>query len=123
MGAKKLKQEPLPENTDALLAHGEAMATILADKRRRLGIGAEAEALLRSTIAAATFAIDTHLAVLAAVRKPGAPAHLLAEAKLRCDGKSARLRRRVRRSITRLSRHLRDRDLMRTAEYVLSLST
>ncbi len=117
-----MKREPVPEGTDALLAHGEAMATILAEKRRRLGIGAEAEALLRSSITAAIFAVNTHLAVLAAVRKTALSANLLAEATLRCDGKTVRLRRRIRRSIARLCRHLGDHDLIRAAEYVLSLS-
>lgn len=117
-----MKREPVPEGTDVLLEHGEAMARILAEKRRRLGIGTEAEALLRSSITAAISAINMYLAVLAAVRKTSLSAHLLAGAKLRCDAKTVRLRRRIRRSITRLCRHLGDHDLIRAAEYVLSLS-
>jgi hypothetical protein len=112
-----------PSHKDAFLAHGEAIAAILEEKQNKLGIRKEVEALLRDSFRAVAFAIDRYLVVLAGVPKSRMAISSLAEAKGPCDRRIMRLRRRVARSIARLCRRMSDHDLMRTAEYVLSISS
>ena len=108
---------------DGFLAHGETIAAILEEKQNKLGIRKQVEALLRDSFRAVAFAIDTYLLVLAGATKSRIAIRSLTEAKRPCDRKIMRLRRRVARSIARLCGHMSDHDLMRTAEYVLSISS
>jgi hypothetical protein len=114
------RRSPSRKDADNLLAFGEGITTILAESR---ALSTEAEALLRASIAAAAFAFDTYLAVLAGAKKSRLALSQLAQARSRCDRKIEQLRRRVSRSIEKLCRYMGDRDLTRTAEYVLSLSS
>ena len=115
-----MKRSPLPKDADELLAVAESVAATLSEYRDDLGMSIEVEALLRAGIAAATFSINTYMAVLAgAKRSPVAQSHLAA-ARSRCDRDIRQLRRRIMRSMTQLRRHVNDRGLPRTAEYVKS---
>jgi hypothetical protein len=105
-----MKTSPLPKDADALLAFAESIATALSEKCELLGVTTEVEAPLRAAIAAATFAGDTYVAVLAHVRKSPEGRSYLAEAKKRRDRSVEQLRRRVTRSIRHLSR-LNDEEL------------
>jgi hypothetical protein len=113
-----MKRSPLPEDADHLLAVGEAVAAVLSEKRDELGMSIEVEALLRASIAAATFSINAYIGVLAGARKSPVALSHLAAARSRCDRNIRQLRRRVMRSIGELYRHVSDRDLTGTAEYV-----
>lgn len=117
-----MKTKPLSEDADALLAMAQGVVTILSEKRDELGISTDVEALLRVGIAAATFAIDTYLAVLAGSQKSPLAMSLLTTAKTRCDRNIELLRRRLMRSITELCRLMDDEALMDVAEYVISVS-
>src|SRR5207253_2120956 len=64
-----MKRSPLPKDADELLAIAESVATTLSEYRNELGMSIEVEALLRAGIAAATFSINTYLAVLAGTKK------------------------------------------------------
>jgi hypothetical protein len=83
-----MKANALPEDADALLALAEAVATVLSEKQEYLGIGTEVEALLRAQTAAATFAINGYLAVVAGVKKSAAAQRYVAQAKARVIGVS-----------------------------------
>ena len=113
-----MKRRPLPKDADHMLAVGEAVAGVLAEKRSELGMSNEIEALLRASIAAATSSINAYVGALAGVKKSPAALSHLAAARSRCDRNIRQLRRRVIRSIGELYRHVSDRDLSRTAEYV-----
>jgi hypothetical protein len=105
-----MKRNPLPKDADQLLAVGEAVAAVLAENQDRWDVPTEVEALLRASIAAAAFAIDAYVAVLAGSDKsPVAMSHL-AEAKSRCDRSIRQLRRRVLRSVAQLRRHMSGRE-------------
>ena len=106
-----MKANPLPEDADALVAFAEGVATVLSEKRDELGIRTDVEALLRASIAGATFAINRYLAILAGAKKSPVAQGYLAEAKTRCDRNIKQLRRRVTRSIARPCRHMKDKDL------------
>jgi len=80
-----MKTNPLAEHADALVALAESIATVLSEKHEELCISTEFEALLRASIAAATFAIDTYLAVLSGIKQSPAAFAYVAEAKTRCD--------------------------------------
>ena len=67
-----MKTISLSEETDELIARAQAIATVLAEKRDELGISTDVEALLRASIAAATYAINGYVALTAA-RNPGSP--------------------------------------------------
>jgi hypothetical protein len=106
-----MKRSPLPEEADQLLAFSEAVAAVLSEKRNELAMSTESEALLRASIAAATFSINAYIGVLAGARKsPVARSHLAA-ARSRCDRSIRQLRRRVNRSIGELYRHVGEREL------------
>ena len=109
-----MKQNPLPRDADELLAVGEALAAVLAENQQ-WDIPAEVEALLRASIAAAAFAIDAYVAVLAGSHKSPVAMNHLAEAKLRCDRSIRQLRRRVLRSVAELRRHMSGREFARIA--------
>ena len=110
-----MKQNPLPKDADELLAVGEAVAAVLAENQDRRNIPTEVEALLRASIAAAAFAIDAYVAVLAGSHKSPVAMNHLAEAKLRCDRSIRQLRRRVLRSVAELRRHMSGREFARIA--------
>src|SRR5438046_401424 len=114
-----LRGNPLPEDADALVALAESIATVLSEKHNELGISTDIEALLRASIAAATFAIDTYLAVLSGIQKSPEAFGYVAQAKTRCDRNIRQLRRRVTRSISQLCRHMNDKDLVKVANYAL----
>ena len=99
-----MKTSPLPKDPDALLAFAESIATALSEKQSLLGIASEIEAPLRAAIAAATFAIDMYVAVLAHAEKSPVGRSYVAEAKRRRDRGIEQLRRRVIRSIGHLCR-------------------
>ena len=116
-----MKQSPLPENADALLAFGQSVATVLSEKRQELGISKEVEALLRASLGSATYAINTYLAVLAGARKSPKALRHLKEARRRCNYSVRQLNRRIMRSIAQLCRTMSTEDLTRTARYVAAL--
>jgi hypothetical protein len=111
----KMKQNSLPKDADELLARGEAVAAVLAENQEQWDIPAEAEALLRASIAAASYAIDAYVAVLAGSQKSPEAMSYLAEAKSRCDRSIRQLRRRVLRSVSELRRHMSGREFARSA--------
>jgi hypothetical protein len=120
---ENMKTKPLSEDVDALVGLAEGIATVLSQKRDDLGISTDVEALLRASIAAATFGINTYIAVLAGATKSPLATSFVATAKTRCDRNIEHLRRRVTRSITELCRLMDDEDLLEVAEYVVSISS
>ena len=100
----------LPEDADALVGFAEAIATVLSEKDEELGISRDVEALLRASIAAATFAIDSYAAVVAGGKKSLLAHRCMAEAKRRCYRSVDQLRRRVTRSISHLCRLMEEKD-------------
>ena len=106
-----MKTNPLAEDADALLALAESIATVLSEKHEELCISTESEALLRASIAAAAFAIDTYLAVLSGIKKSPAAFAYVAEAKTRCD-----------RNIAQLCRHMSNNDFIKVADYATLIS-
>jgi hypothetical protein len=110
-----MKVTPLPSDADALLAFAETIATVLSEKRDALGSSTQVEALLRASIAAASFATNRYLVLIAAGRKSPAAQVYLAEARRRCYRSVEQLRRRVTRSIAHLCRLMDEKDLL---EYV-----
>ena len=117
-----MRTNPLPDDADELVALAQAIATVLSEKRDELGISTDFEALLRVSIAAARYAIDRYVAVLAGLTKSPVAFSYLAEARTRCDRTITRLRRRVTKCIVQLCRHLDDRELLGVAQYVLAAS-
>jgi hypothetical protein len=91
---------------------------VLAEKQTELGISIDFEALLRVSIAAATYAIDRYIAVLSGVTKSPVAVSCLNEARTRCNRTITHLRRQVTRCIGRLCRHLDERELLKVARYV-----
>jgi hypothetical protein len=110
-----VKQNSLPKDADELLALGEAVAAVLAENQQQWDIPTEVEALLRASIAAAAFAIDAYVAVLAGSQKSPEAMSYLAEARSRCDRNIRQLRRRVLRSVAELRRHMSGREFVRAA--------
>ena len=108
----------LSEDTDELIARAQAIATVLAEKRDELGISTDVEALLRASIAAATYAINGYLALTAAAKKSGIPMGYLSEAKARCNRKIQLLRRRVIRAVAELSRLMDKNEARKAARYI-----
>ena len=113
----KMKGNALPEGADALLAFAEAIATVLAEKHEELDMDTDVEALLRASIAAATFAIDAYIGILAGAKRSRVAQGCLREAKARCYRSVEQLRRRVRYSIAHLSRVVDEKQLVRGLEY------
>ena len=110
-----MKQNPLPNDADELLAVGDAVAAVLAENQDRWNIPTEVEALLRASIAAAEFAIDAYVAVHAGSHKSPVAMSLLGEAKSRCERSIRQLRRRVLRSVAQIRRHMSGREFARAA--------
>ena len=117
-----MKTNPLHPGADLLLAIAESVAWVLADKQEELGIESDAEALLRSSMAAAETGINRYLTFAAAGEKSPEARMFLAEAKVRCDRSIALLRRRVTRSIAQLCRIMNDEDLTSVAQHVIAVS-
>ena len=63
------ENEPITEDADALIAQGQAIATVLAEKREQLGISIDPEALLRASLERTTCAINGYVALVAAANK------------------------------------------------------
>src|ERR1041385_3253546 len=99
-----MKVSPLPEDADALIAFAEGIATVLSEKKEELDIRTEVEALLRASIASATFAVSTYLVVIASAKKSAVAQGYVALAKARCGCSIEQLRRRLTRTIGHLSR-------------------
>jgi hypothetical protein len=117
-----MKTNPLPEDVDQLLALAESIATVLSEKRDELGISTDFEALLRVSIAAATYAIDRYIAVLSGITKSPVAVNYLNEARVRCERRITQLRRRVTKTIGKLCRQLDHREFLGVARYVLAVS-
>jgi hypothetical protein len=118
-----VKRKTVNESEDVLLTLGQSLASELAEKRHELTIQAEVDVVLRASISAALLGIRTYLAVLSAEEQSPVTQSRLAQAVLQCQGTTAKLRRRVARSIARLCRHLSDAELIRTAECVVAFSS
>ena len=116
-----MKMNALPADTAELLALAEDIAALLDEKREVLELSIDLEALLRASIAAAAFAINTYLAALADRKSPDAQRHL-PEAKRRCDQSIKQLRRRVSRTILQLRRYLKDQELKSVTRYDVARS-
>src|SRR5215831_8405261 len=116
-----MKRKPLLKDADALVALAESIAAVLSEKREVLGIGPDVETLLRASTSAATFAIDTYLAVLSGAPKSLEARRHLATAKSRCHRKIELLRRRVERSIAVLRRPIDDQGIVRVTNQVVSI--
>jgi hypothetical protein len=106
-----MKITPLPEDAEALIAFAEAIATVLSEKKEELGISTEVEALLRASIASATFGVSTYLVVIAGAKKSTVAQGYVALAKARCDRSLQTLRRRLTRTIAHLSRLIERKHL------------
>jgi uncharacterized protein (DUF58 family) len=117
-----MRTNPLPDDADELVALAQSIATVLSEKRDELGISTDFESLLRVSIAAARYAIDRYVAVLAGAPKSPVAFSCLAEARTRCDRTIVRLRRRVTKCIAQLCRHLDDQELLGVVQYVLAVS-
>jgi len=112
----------LPPDTDTLLCVAESLAWALAERREELGMDADAEALLRASIAAASFGIDRYFTLAAAGDKSPVALSFVAEAKARCHRSIEQLRRRLTRSIAHLCRIMDAADLTSVAEHVIAVS-
>ena len=110
-----MKRNPLLKNADELLALGETVAAVLAENQKRWDIPTEVEAVLRARIAAAAFAIDADVAVLAGSHKSSVAMSHLAEAKSRADRSIRQWSRRVLRSVAQLRRRMSGREFARAA--------
>jgi hypothetical protein len=113
-----MKRKPLLKDADALVELAESIAAVLSERRDVLGIGPDVESLLRASTSAATFAIDTYLAVLSGAQKSMEARRHLATAKSRCHRKIELLRRRVERSIGVLRRHMNGHEIKVTTRVV-----
>src|SRR5215831_9371583 len=111
-----MKRKPLLKDADALVALAESIAAVLSEKRDMLGIGPDVESLLRASTSAATYAVDTYLAVLSGAPKSKEARRHLVTARSRCHRKIELLRRRVERSIEILRRHMDDRELAQVVD-------
>ena len=115
------KQNPFPEDANALLRREETIALALAANRSELVMRRNVEGLLRATITAAVHVINTYISVVEGANNAQAPLNPAANAKARCDRNIRKWRRRIIRSIARLCRYISDDDLNRTAEFVLAV--
>jgi len=106
-----MKVSPLPDDADALIAFGEGVATVLAEKREELGVSAELERLLRSSIVSATVEVSTYTVVAACAKKSAVAEGYVALAKARCNRSLQKLRRRLTRTIGQLSRLIEEKAL------------
>ena len=106
-----MKRSSLPREINALLAVGEAVAGALAERHDEAEIHREVEALLRAGLAAAEYAIDAYVAMLAGAGKSAEARSHVAEARSRCDRRIRQLKRRIRRSIAHLRRHAKREEL------------
>ncbi|HEY2380818.1 MAG TPA: hypothetical protein VGK48_06495 [Terriglobia bacterium] len=107
-----MKRSSLPREINALLAVGNAIAETLAERQDDREIHMGVEALLRAGIAAAEYAIDAYMAMLAAADKSAVARYHLTEARSRCDQSIRQLKRRVRRSIAHMRRHAKREELV-----------
>jgi hypothetical protein len=117
-----MKTHSLPPDTGLLLNIAQSVVWKLEEKQEELGIDSDAEALLRTSIAAAEFGINRYLAFALAGKKSPEALMFLEEAKVRCDRSIEQLRRRVSRSIGLLCRILDAVDLSSVAERVIAVT-
>jgi hypothetical protein len=91
----------------------------MSERPGECGSDREVEALLRESIAAATYAINIYMAVMAGAQKSPVAGGLVREARARCERNVGNMRRRITGSITHVCRYLSNRDLMQTEQYVM----
>jgi hypothetical protein len=106
--------------SDTLFALAEEIANVLREKQAELGLEHDAEARLRASLAAATFARSAYEAILAGAEESPIARSFLVPARARCDRTEKQLRRRISIFIAEASMHLNDDDLSNVADYVLS---
>ena len=106
-----MKISALPKDADELIAFAQWIATVLAEKHEQVDIARESEKSLRTAIAAAAFTSDAYVAALTHIEKSPEARRFLAETKRRRDRSLEQLRRRVIRSIRRLSQ-LNEEELL-----------
>ena len=111
-----MKTHALLKDADGLIALAECVATVFSERRDELNIDTEMEALLRLSIAGASYAINIYLSALAHARTSPLARQYRAEAKRHCRRNVERLRRRVRDSIAYLSRLIREKQLIRSMD-------
>src|SRR5437867_376866 len=119
----RMSPNTLPKDADTLFAFAEAIATVVAEKYPELGGSENTEARLRASIAAATFARSSYLAVLdGAKRSPVANAFRIParRASMRTE---QQLRRRMTTVIASISMLHDPDDPSSVAEFVLSSQT
>ena len=115
-----MKTNPVPDDPAGLVAFAQAMAGVLSERSDELGISRDAEALLRASIGATTYAMDAYVAVIAGAKKSQEARQFVAEASRRRDRSIKQLRQRVTRSMVQLHRHMRNSDFDEIAYYVAS---
>ena len=125
-GSKKeemtMKDNLLPEDADDLLSFGQNLVTVMTEKMDDSRFNREIEALLRASIASATFSINTYMAVLAHAKTSPLAASLLKQARLRCERNVECLLSRITRTISRLCKYLNEDELQHAMKYVLLLA-
>ena len=125
-GSKKeemtMKDNLLPEDADDLLSFGQNLVTVMTEKMDDSRFNREIEALLRASIASATFSINTYMAVLAHAKTSPLAASVLKQARVRCDRNVECLRRQITRSIAHICRYLSNKDLQHAVQYVMMLA-
>ena len=117
-----MESNEFPEYSDTLFAVAEEIANVLCEKQTQLGIEQDAEARLRASLAAATFAHSRYLAMLAGAEESATAQRFLVQARAARDRTEKQLRRCITRSIAAISMLLDDDDLLNVADYVLSVS-
>ena len=112
----------LPGNSATLFADAEELANVLGDNHHTaLRIEPHAEARLRASLAAATYAREAYLALRAAAGESETARNYLMEARTRCVRTEHQLRRRMAQLIAALSMHLDPEDSPELADYVFSV--
>jgi hypothetical protein len=116
-----MKHVLLPEGAGRLLALAEDIAMLFAEKRDELCISLDVEALLQASIASATFAFNTYVAVVEASKRSDVAQSYVLEAKSRYNRSMKQLKRRVRRCIVELRRRMEFRDRQKLDNHVASM--
>src|SRR5712691_2170060 len=116
-----MKTYSLPPDADLLVATAESVAAVLEHKAEELGIGSDAQALLRASIASAYYGMDRYLTLALGREKSRDAQRFVDEAKAHCDRSIELLRRRITRSIGYLCRLMTAEDLSSVAERVIAV--
>ncbi len=113
-----MKTHALLEDSDRLIALAESVATVFSEKHHELNMNTEIEALLRASIAGASYGRNMYLSALPHARKSPLARKYLAETTRHCRRTIEHLRRRVRQSIAYLSRVIGEQQLIRGVDNV-----